>query len=67
MSEETEDHWEVGEYASPPCFLHELSPGYGLEPVGHTACSRSPSAVRADAQAQDGKSPATDAKTAACG
>lgn len=65
MSGETEDQWEAGEYASPPCFLHELSPGYDLESAGHKACSRSPSAPQVEAQAQDRKPLATDAKTAA--
>ena len=67
MSGEPEDRWEVGEYASPPCFLHELSPGYGLEPGDHAACSRLSSALPVDTQAQDREAPATDSKTAACG
>ncbi|MGX7875488.1 5-formyltetrahydrofolate cyclo-ligase [Mesorhizobium sp. ORM6] len=33
MSDQEDVHPQTREYASPPCFLHELVPGYGSEPA----------------------------------
>jgi 5,10-methenyltetrahydrofolate synthetase len=33
MSDEEDSDPGTREYASPPCFLHELAPGYGVEPM----------------------------------
>ncbi|WP_322419314.1 5-formyltetrahydrofolate cyclo-ligase [Mesorhizobium huakuii] len=33
MSDQEDVPLETREYASPPCFMHELVPGYGAEPV----------------------------------
>lgn len=35
MPDDKTTHSETMEYASPPCFMHELEPGYGQQPVQH--------------------------------
>ncbi|MFU0505174.1 5-formyltetrahydrofolate cyclo-ligase [Pseudaminobacter sp. NGMCC 1.201702] len=34
MSNEKSTHSETGQYASPPCFMHELGPDYGVDAPG---------------------------------
>ena len=39
MSDEDRGQPDAGEYASPPCYLHEFEPGYGAQTVRHDTWS----------------------------
>lgn len=62
MSDPDDEHSETREYASPACFLHELAPEYGLEPVAQNACSQSPVKAQDRAQEPDSEAPQPSAE-----